>query len=139
MATDVELRGCARIWTPLARDSGEMKSRVSSYCRAIGRIKQGETIESAQAEMKVIAARLATTYPKDNQGRTVQLTDWRESLSRDSRKALLVLMGAVGFVLLIGCANLANLMLARAATRNREMAIRLALGATRAKVLRQLL
>src|SRR6185369_10569783 len=85
------------------------------------------------------AARLAEINPKDNRGRTVQLTDWRESLSGDSRKALLVLMGAVGFVLMIGCANLANLMLARAATRSREMAIRLALGATRVKVLRQLL
>jgi putative ABC transport system permease protein len=116
-----------------------MKSRASRYCQAIGRIRQGETIESTQAEMKAIAARLATSHPKDNQGRTVQLTDWRESLSQDSRKALLVLMGAVGFVLLIACANVANLLLARAATRRREMAVRMALGATRAKVLRQLL
>jgi putative ABC transport system permease protein len=139
MPPDFKFPSYAQIWTPLARDSGEMKSRVSMYCRAVGRIKQGETLESAQAEMNVIAARLATSHPKENQGRMVQLTDWRESLSRDSRKALLVLMGAVGFVLLIGCANLANLMLARAATRSREMAIRLALGATRAKVLRQLL
>ena len=139
MPPDFKFPSYAEVWTPLTRDSGEMTSRVSSYCQAVGRIKQGETIESAQAEMKTIAARLATSYPKQNQGRTVQLTDWRDSLSRDSRKALLVLMGAVGFVLMIGCANLANLMLARAATRSREMAIRLALGATRAKVLRQLL
>jgi putative ABC transport system permease protein len=139
MPPDFRFPSYAQVWTPLARDSGEMKSRVSSYCRAVGRIKQGETIESAQAEMTVIAERLATSHPKDNQGRTVQITDWRDSLSRDSRNALLVLMGAVGFVLMIGCANLANLMLARAATRSREMAIRLALGATRAKVLRQLL
>src|SRR6266545_902667 len=139
MPPDFKFPSYAQVWTPFARDSGEMKSRASRYCRAIGRIKQGETIESAQAEMKAIAARLATSYPKENQGRTVQLTDWRESLSQDSRKALLVLMGAVGFVLLIACANVANLLLTRAATRRREMAIRLALGATRAKVLRQLL
>jgi predicted permease len=139
MPPDFKFPSYAQAWTPIDRDSGEMKSRASRYCQAIGRIKQGETIESAQAEMKAIAARLAASHPKDNQGRTVQLTDWRESLSQDSRKALLVLMGAVGFVLLIACANVANLLLARAATRRRETALRLALGATRAKVLRQLL
>jgi putative ABC transport system permease protein len=139
MPPDFKFPSYAQVWTPIARDSGEMKSRAHRYFQAIGRIRQGETIESAQAEMKAIAARLATSYPKDNQGRTAQLTDWRESLSRDSRKALLVLMGAVGFVLLIACANVANLLLTRAATRRREVAIRLALGATRAKVMRQLL
>jgi putative ABC transport system permease protein len=139
MPPDFKFPSYAQVWTPIARDSGEMQSRASRYCQAIGRIKQGETIESAQAEMKAIAARLATSHPKDNQGRTVQLTDWRESLSQDSRKALLVLMGAVGFVLLITCANVANLLLSRATARRRELALRLALGATRAKILRQLL
>jgi putative ABC transport system permease protein len=139
MPPDFKFPSYAQVWTPFARDTGEMKSRASRYCQAVGRIRQGETFESAQAEMKAIAARLAASYPKDNQGRTIQITDWRESMSRDSRKALLVMMGAVGFVLLIACANVANLLLTRAATRRREIAIRLALGATRAKVLRQLL
>jgi putative ABC transport system permease protein len=139
MPPDFKFPSFAQAWTPVARDSGAMKNRASRYLGAIGRIKQGETIESAQAEMKAIAARLAASYPKDNEGWTVRLTDWREALSQDSRKALLVLMGAVGFVLLIACANVANLSLARAATRRREMAIRLALGATRTGVIRQLL
>src|SRR5262245_62022133 len=139
MPPDFKFPSFAEVWWPVAHDSGEMKFRAAPYFRAIGRIRKGETIESAQSEMKTIAARLAASYPKDNQGWTVHLTDWRESLSQDSRKALLVLMGAVGFVLLIACANVANLLLARAATRRREMAIRLALGATRAKLMRQLL
>jgi putative ABC transport system permease protein len=139
MPPDFKFPSYAEVWTPVARDGGEMKYRANRYFGALGRIRQGETIESAQAEMKAIAARLAASYPKDNQGWTVRLTDWRESLSQDSRKALLVLMGAVGFVLLIACANVANLLLSRAATRRREMAIRLALGASRRTVLRQLL
>jgi len=139
MPPDFKFPSFAQVWTPLARDSGEMKYRANRYFRAVGRIKQGEKLESAQAEMNAIAGRLAATYPKENQGWTVQLSDWRASLSQDSRKALLVLMGAVGFVLLIACANVANLLLTRAATRRREMAIRLALGATRRVVVRQLL
>jgi putative ABC transport system permease protein len=139
MSADFEFPSYAEAWTPLPLDIGEMKSRIPLYFRALGRLKPGQTIESAQAEMTTIAARLAQAYPKDNQGRTVQLTAWRDSLVQDSRKALLVLMGAVSFVLLIACANVANLLLTNAAARRKQMAIRLALGASRLILIRQLL
>ncbi len=127
------------LYTPLEQDAWPtMRLRDGRLIRVLARLHAGVSLSEAQAEMSAIAARLATAYPDTNRNWGTLVTLLREDIAGASRSTLLMLLGAVGFVLLIACANLANLSLARTATRRGEFAVRAALGAGHARLIRQI-
>ena len=128
-------------WMPMAFDPKETANdnRGAHYLNVAGRLRPGVTVAQAEAELKVLAAQLATQYPDSNKGWGIFLMPLQDYSVRDVRAVLYTLLGAVGCVLLIACANIANLLLARATARHREISIRAALGASRARLVRQLL
>jgi putative ABC transport system permease protein len=127
------------VWTTVTGEASNLTERGAQILRAVGRLKPGVSIDSAQADMTRLAANLAQEYPQNDRDQTITLVSAHEQIvGKDIRRALWLLLGAVGFILLIACTNMANLLLVRASTMQREIAIRSALGASRWRIARQL-
>jgi len=128
-----------KLWVPLHLDPRDEESRSRNWFKALGRLAPGVELSAAQSEMQSVAAQIAQEHPETREGWSVRLVPFHERLVGSARSDLLPFLGAVGFVLLIGCTNVANMLFARLANRRREFALRSALGAPRLRLVTQVL